>query len=683
MTNPDISPVPQAARTALAAILSLASFVFIFGMPWNDLGLWRQTEVPSAILHLAAAFTVFLIGVLLYKKDEETLGLIRHPAILAIAGLALFTAAVAPFSDSPWRSIHGTLKHGIGALWHLELALFAVAAALVLRSKAALLLETSLVVSTSAVIVLYAFPETEIIGWPMSFAEWSGLLAASVSFVVISRGRRILSIRTAVAVALLAGGIYVSENRAVMLAAAASVAVAFACRLPVMSRWFSSRAFRASFVVVAGLIGISIMTAVAPIVERAAMTAPPLAGTEMVLSDNPVDKHALQDGTLGTVWSRSRMVLMVLGDLADNPSKLVTGQGWGSFGTIYEYHAREVPGRLFPTAFPTASLTYWDAQRMSDFHSHDLPIEALLSGGMVAFALWFAVIGSLAASSRVGVVAATGVMVGSLFWFPVNHMTIALAALLACGVAPVAVSTRALKIASLASAIPVAVACAIFMTAGAQMYALASLEHDERYFHPIEADRNPSTCSSISTVMLPEDEVNISLYEVLNQRILLAANRPKEVYDRTTNLLTMSCTLRSYYEGGENIRALVASLEKRAILVGIGPASYGPMVDDIVNWGRDVDRLLEIAPGRTEHVVPYLSALAQRSKNKELVLAEIDRYIAKLPPSDPITIYVEALRERQLGNEQAYLEKLRKAVSLGYGNIFAMPLEKVKELGLR
>jgi hypothetical protein len=681
-TNP-IGPVPQATRTILAAVLSLASFVFIFGMPWNDLGLWRQTEVPAALIHFAAALVTFLLGFLVFRKDEETVGLLRHPAVLAIIALALFTAAVSPLTESPWRSIHGTLKHGIGALWHLELALFIVASALVLRSRAALILETALVLSTTAVVALYAFPETDLIGWPMSFAEWVGLLAAAVAFVVVSRNRSILSIRTGIALALLAGGIYVSENRAVMLSVAASLIVVAACRLPVLSTWFSSARFRAAFVIVAGLVGVATMAAVAPLIESAAITAPAPAGTEMVLSDNPLDRQTLQEGVFGTLWSRSHMVLMVLGDLAEHPAKLVTGQGWGSFATVYEYHAREVPGRLFPMPLPTSSQTYWDAQKMSDFHSHDLPVEALLSGGIVAFILWFAAIGSVAATSRTGLVAATGVMVGSLFWFPVNHMTIAIAVLLACGVAPVAVSERALKTISQAVAIPVAIVCAIFMTAGAQIFTLAWVEHNERYFQAIEADRNPETCSSIATVMLPEDEVNISLYEVLTQRILRTSNRPKEVYDRTTNLLTLTCTLRSYYQNGDNIRALVASLEKRAVLVGIGPASYGPMVDDIVNWGKDVDRLLAMAPQRTEHVVPYLSALVQRSKNTGLILSELDRIIAKLPPSDPVTVYVEAMRARQLGDNAGYLRKLKKAVSLGYANIYSMPLDKAKELGLK
>jgi hypothetical protein len=274
-------------------------------------------------------------------------------------------------------------------------------------------------------------------------------------------------------------------------------------------------------------------------------------------------------------------------------------------------------------------------------------------------------------------------MVGSLFWFPVNHMTIAIAALLACGVAPVAVSERVLKAMSMAVAIPVALLCALFITAGSQIFTLAWVEHNERYFPAIEADRNPATCSSIATVMLPEDEVNISLYEVLSQRILRASNRPKEVYDRTTNLLTLTCTLRGYYQSGDNIRALVASLEKRAVLVGIGPASYGPMVDDIVNWGKDVDRLMAMAPERTEHVVPYLSALVQRSKNKDLILSELDRIIAKLPSSDPVAVYVEAMRARQLGDNDGYREKLKKAVSMGYANIYSLPLEKAKELGLK
>jgi hypothetical protein len=671
------------ARTALAAVLSLTAFVFIFGMPWNDLGLWRQTEVPAALIHLGAAAVAFLVGVLVFQKDEQTLGLLRHPAILSIVALAFFTAAVSPFSDSPWRSIHGTLKHGIGALWHLELALFVVASAIVLRSRVALLLETALVLSTFAVIALYAFPETDLLGRPMSFAEWVGLLAAAVAFVVVSRAQKVISLRAGIALALLSAGIYVSENRAVMLSVAAGLLVLAGCRLPVLSGWLASAKFRAAFVVLAGLAGVATMAVIAPAIEKAAAVASAPAGTEMVLSGNPLDRHTLQEGAFGTLWSRSHMVLMVVRDLAEHPSRLLTGQGWGSFATVYEYHARDVPGRLFPTPIPTSSQTYWDAQRMSDFHSHDLPVEALLSGGIVAFVLWFTAIGAVAATSRTGLVAATGVMVGALFWFPVNHMTVAVAALLACGIAPVAVSDKARRVASHAVAIPVALLCALFLTAGAQLFALARVEHNERYFRAIEADRNPATCSAISAVMLPEEEVNISLYEVLSQRILKSDNRPKEVYDRTTNLITLSCTLRGYYESRESIRALVTSLEKRAMLVAIGPASYGPMVDDIVNWGKDVDRLLQIAPQRTEHVIPYLSALIQRSKNKNLIVSELDRFVARIPAADPVGIYVQAMRARQLGDDLGFRTNLKKAVSMGYANIYPILPEQAKELGLK
>lgn len=683
MTNPDISPASSAARSALAVILSLASFVFILGMPWNDLGLWRQTEVPSAFLHYSAACAAFIIGFLVFQRDEATIALLRHPVVVAIAGLALFTAAAAPFTDSPWRSVHGTLKHGIGALWHLELAVFVVSGALVLRSRAAVVLEASLVVSTSVVLLLFTLPETNPVGWPMSFAEWTGLQAAAVAFVLVSRESRLRSVRTVLAAGLLTAGLYVSENRAVMISVIACVVVLIGLRLPVVSKWLSFSRFRAAAIIVVGLAGIATMALIAPVIERSAMTSAAPSGTDAVLSDNPIDRHALQEGAFGTLWSRSHMVLMVLRDMTEHPSSLVTGQGWGAFSTVYEHHAREVPGRLFPTALPTASRTYWDAQKMSDFHSHDLPIEAFLSGGIVAFVLWFAAIAGLAASSRRGLVAATGIMVGSLFWFPVNHMTIALAVLLACVISPAAVSNRARDLASATVIVPTALICAVFMVAGLQMFLLAKVEHDERYFSPLEADRNPSTCSTITTFMLPEDEVNISLYEVLSQRILRAENREKEVFARTTNLINLSCTLRGYYQSEVNIRALVASLEKRAMLIGIGPASYGPMLDDIVNWGKDIDLLLEIAPQRTEHVIPYLAALIQRSKNKELILAELDRVIAKLPPEDPITVYVEAMRARQSGDDQGFKTKLRKAVSLGYANIYPVPEQQAMELGLK
>jgi hypothetical protein len=321
-----------------------------------------------------------------------------------------------------------------------------------------------------------------------------------------------------------------------------------------------------------------------------------------------------------------------------------------------------------------------DSQRKADFHSHDLPVEALLSGGLVAVALWFSTVGAMAHGSRRGLVVATGIMVGGLFWFPTNHMTAAVAALLACAVVPRTVNTRTATILQRSAAIPVALVAAILFVYGAQAFMLARIEHDERYFNPIAADRDTKTCSAIQAFLIPSDEVNVSLYEVLTQRIIGSKDRAREVYDRTTNVLTLSCTLRSYYEKSDNIVALVKSLEKRALLVSIGPTSYGPMLDDILNWNRDIERLLVMAPERTETIVPYVAALSKRSRNNELIASEIDRFAARVPHDDPVYEWLLSQKAKQSGDDAGYLVHFRRAADLGFGNLVAIPADQAKEI---
>ena len=665
------NPVDDAVRNILGVILALLSFVFVTALPWNDLGLWPQTEIPTAAIHLGTALAALGIGFLAFRKDATVLGILRSPVVLSLLALVAFTAAAAPLTDSPWRSIHGTLKHGLGVLWHLELAVLSVAAAVVAGSRFGRFVEGALALSATVVVGLYLFPETAAVGRPLGFSEWVGLYAAVVAFLIGSKASAPTSRRAIFAAALFALGIYASGNRTVILSVVACAVLLAAMRFPATARLFSSPARRASFVVLAGVSGIVVMALIGGVLERSAAVRPVASGSQ-VLSVSPLDHVALQDGALGTLWSRSRMVTMVLGDIAtrDTVHKLLVGQGWGAFNTVYEYHAREVPGRMFPSPIPSASMTYWDAQKAADFHGHNLPVEALLSGGVPALVLWFAVIASLAAASRRGLVAATGIMVGSLFWFPVNHMTVALAAILAVGAVPVPATERFRSVASLAVPLPAVVMSAIMIVAGAQIFSLASVEHQERYFAGVEASRDPKACATIRTVMLPEDEVNMSLYEVLMQRIVRSGNKAKEIYDRTTNVINLSCTMRGYYESSTNIRALVTSLEKRAAFVGIGPSSFGPMVDDIVNWGRDIDRLLDIAPERTEHLAPYLSSLVERSRNKPLVEKELAKYAAKVPESDPIHDYVLALQLKVAGDEAGYKAHLRTAVEKGYANLW-------------
>lgn len=664
----------------LAASLSLAAFVFVLGMPWNDLGLWRQVEVPGAAIHWLSALCVVALGVLVTARDETALGVLRSPVVLLLAALPLATAALAPFTDSPLRSINGTLKHGVGALWYFELAVMTASAAVVMRSRLRIVLETSLVFSTLAICGLYTLPENSMTGVPMSFAEWVGLLAAATAFVVANSVQRILSIRVVVAVLVLVLGIWVSENRTVVLAATACGVVALLSVTPVFKTLLARPQIRAAAVVAMGAAGVTAMYLLAPVLEAHALRQPVPREAAEVLSDDPLDRQALQNGALGTLWSRSQMVRVVVHDMMQEPTRFLTGEGWGAFQSVFARQAREVPGRIFPTALPTASLTYMDSQRKADFHSHDLPVEALLAGGLLAAGLWFATVGAMAHGSRRGMVVATGIVVGGLFWFPTNHMTVAVAALLACAVTPRPVGERASLILQRSAAIPTALMASILFVYGAQALSLAKVEHEERYFHPIAGDRDPRTCGAIRTFLVPEDEVNVSLYEVLTQRIVGSRDRAREVYDRTTNVLTLSCTLRSYYESSDNIVALVKSLEKRALLVAIGPTSYGPMLDDILNWSKDIDRLLAMAPGRTETIVPYVAALSKRSQNKELLVAEIDRFLAKTSTDDPVHEWLLSQKSRQAGDEVGYLLHFRRAAGLGFGNIVAIPAEQAREI---
>lgn len=672
--------LPAACRFLLAASLSLAAFVFILGMPWNDLGLWSQVEVPGAAIHALAALCVIALGVLVTTGDERTVGVLRNPVVLLLVALPIFTMAVSPFTGSPLRSINGTLKHGIGALWYFELAVMTAASAVVFHSRLRYVLESALVVSTLSVCGLYMLPQNSLTGVPMSFPEWVGLLCASTAFVVASPARRLLSVRVAVALVVFLAGLWISENRTVVLAAAAALGVAVLSITPGIRGLLARPDVRAWVVVVAGLVGVLSMYALAPILESRALRQPVPVEAAAVLSKNPLDRHAMQDGVMGTLWSRSHMVRLVVRDMLDDPTRLLTGEGWGSFQSTFARHARDIPGRAFPTPVPTASLTYMDSQRKADFHSHNLPIEALLSGGVAAFGLWFATVGAMAYGSRRGMAVATGIVVGGLFWFPTNHMTAAIAALLACAVVPRTSVGKASATLRVHAAIPTAIVAAVLFSYGSQAFMVARVEHAERYFNPIVADRDTRTCGGIKAMLIPSDEINVSLYEVLSQRIVGSKDRTREVYDRTTNVLTLSCVLRSYYEHSDNIVALVKSLEKRALLVAIGPASYGPLLDDIVKWNLDVERLLATAPSRTETIIPYVAALSKRSQNKELIVAEIDRFAAAVAHDDPVYEWLLSQKARITGDEAGYLHHFRRAADMGFGNIVAIPAAQANEI---
>lgn len=654
---------------------SLLQFAFVFGLPWFDDGLWPQVEGPAFAIHLVSALLALVTGVQLAVKNERYMKAATSPVVISLFVFAVISALLSPFSGEPARSLQGTLKHGIGVLWHFEMALATLAATALWQHLALrrLIIGTSLLAAV-LVVAAYAFPQNPL-GTPLSFAEWSGMLTLAVGGATVIAGvRSEAGVGSGRALSLVGAGMllaiagyWVSENRAVLLCLAVVGCFVVAARLPGFKVVLAKPKLRASAVVfVAVAISVSIYMA-GPLIERAVLSD----GTPRipsVLSDAKIDHVTIQDGSLGTIWSRSYLVRVQIGDLLQNPKRLLLGEGFGSFATAYEHYARAVPGRHFPSALPTSSVAYWDAHGSANFHSHNMLTETLASVGVVGAAAWLAVFALMAYSSVSAAAAALGIVVVGSFWFPLNHMIGSLALISAATVSVRPVGHKAsTAVASMGSLI--AVLCvSLFGYVGVSAINLAATERAERGFPGVEINRDKATCGFIRTRIFPESEVVMDLYTILQNRIDTARDRAKEIVATSTNVTTINCMLKRYAEDENNDRALIASLKGRAALVEIGPASFGALRDEIINWADDLELLLDRIPDRTELVAPYISVLSKRAPHR--TIPEIDRFIPKMKDTDPVKHYLLALRAKAGGDAGSYEEHLDTALRLGLANLW-------------
>ncbi len=680
---PSKSSVQEFLVTIIALLTSVAAFLFIFGLPWNELGLWRQTETATALLYGINALLLASIGGLLVSRNEIALSAVTaRPLIVFFAFGAVGLASVA-FSDNPMRALHGTMKHGVGALWYIELGVMTVSAMIVLASRWKWLLIGASVLAVVGILALYLFQKTQPFGLPLSFNEWVGLAGGLVAFPVVYaattlRGKVVSAVAASVILAL---SYYLSENRAVILSLAAIAGFALLSFIPGAKRLMESGVFRAAAVVLIMLGGLGGSYVAGPLIEKHRLAEAPSLQSAQVLSNNPLDLYDLHFGSLGTIWSRSYMVRIVLADIAQHPSIFVTGRGYGSFETIYERHARELPGRTFFRQMPSASMAYWDGHEKSNFHPHNMPADILYSTGILGLSLWLLTFAVMAYQSRTGFFAAIAMGVFFSFWFPVNHVTILMALTMAVAIVPAKPGERT-KVAVSGLAPLLFVFAAGLLVLSIFFGRLLIVEKNERAFLPVTNGSNPKDCAIYSFPLFPENEITTSLYTLLNRRTTESKSPADAVYAYTTNYIAFNCMVRNYQGKSTDFVSLVYSLKSRAQFASLGPRVYGAFASELVNWGPDIDRLLDAAPGRTEFLAPYVSTLGAR--NADAGIKEIDRYMPRLPEADPVRdylLYVRAKLDHSPHDIQA--AHLQAAVDKGFANIWKVSPETIKEFGLK
>lgn len=357
-------PVRQIGRGLIRGGVLVAPFVIFASLPPFHTGIWYKSEPVIAALHGVAALTAIGLAMAVAGGDRTATRALWHPFVLLPAALALWGLATAGMAAVPMMSWFGTPEFGQGIAWHLDLAILVAGAMVAVKERRTRqLLAWACGLSTAAVTATMVHTDKDWFLAPFLFYDslaFYGIFGAAVLLAVIARHRG-MPVVAVLGFAVLV--IVISGNRTAILLAATAPFLAAACW------WLTKYVSRAA----------------RPVIALLALIAPVMVTAVIVFSDLAANEASL--------WSRDLHLTVAREVLIHNPFDLIWGNGWGTYA---ESQLAYLPVGESDVVGAGGSGPEWDAARgQIHFQSHNFLVEALLSGGLVAMALTWAMVAAL------------------------------------------------------------------------------------------------------------------------------------------------------------------------------------------------------------------------------------------------------------------------------------------------
>lgn len=351
-------------RLLIRSGVLVAPFVIFASLPLFHTGLWYKSEPVIMALHAISAFVAAGLGLAIVGDDRMVMRLSRHPLVLFPAGIALWGLLTAGMAAMPLVSWYGTPEFGQGIAWHLDIAILTVGGMVAVRdARTARWLAWSCGLAITALSATFLLNNGTSDLTPFISSDslaFYGLFGTPLLLVLISP-RRAVPIAATIAFGLLV--IVISQNRT-------ALALMIAAPFVIGGVWWLARTYAK-----AARITIALLTLMAPVVVTAAIAFSDVAARE------------------ASLWSRKLHLTVARDSLRDNPTDLIWGAGWGSYG---ERLLAYLPVGAFDLAPQENGVPEWDAAHSQiHFQSHNFLIEALLSGGLVAMGLAWAMMVAL------------------------------------------------------------------------------------------------------------------------------------------------------------------------------------------------------------------------------------------------------------------------------------------------
>jgi hypothetical protein len=355
-------------------VLSLMSgfiaslYIFILSLPRIGRGIWPQSELSGAGLHITACLCALGLILISFNNAYLIRRILLNPLILFPLFIGLLSLIFSVFYDLPIRNILGSPQTGEGAISWLNWSIFIASAILLFKIKLFknILIGTSIlsVLIMSALMMNYKY--NGVFYAPYYFSDFLAICFFCFIPLLYNFYSRSLFLSAAAFLSLILM-LYITDNQAALAYGIAGISF-FILLKKITLFSDNTKTLFAKLTLFSLPIFAFCFTIFMPF----------LYGQEGVYN---VDKLI----PLKTVLSRSYLIDIGLSPLLKNPSLILIGTGWGTFT---EHVVSHIPSDWYN--FTIAGSGQWEGISWDQFHSHNIYVDTLFSIGILgAFAIYF------------------------------------------------------------------------------------------------------------------------------------------------------------------------------------------------------------------------------------------------------------------------------------------------------
>ncbi len=625
-------------------VLLLALPMVLGSLPLFRFGYWNKAEPMVVWLDLCAGLGALALARCVWAMPRVTLANLSHPYVLVPLAAALWSLVVAPFVSLPRLSLLGVPQSGLGALWFLDFAILIAcglmvrdcrvawrllcwAAAAVTLAVAGLKVFDRLSSDLDHTLLLYVEAYYGWVGvalpvlarpWTWSRRDWP--LAAMLA---ISSLTCVYASHSLTAWSILIGG--------AVLVLASELSSIWPIRVVTRSAWGA-----------------------AVLVGGGALLPPIILRIAKPLIDSP------------SLMDRLHLQTMMLAGLFNSPSWLV-GQGWGRVQDAFHANLNATGENLWQPTWIFLSSDYFSSHNwlLDTLHAVGLPGAILALAGFMVLPLYAAP----AARPTATALALAYALIGAV-WFqlcfslPFFALGMAAVARPAKETAP-ALPRKAAAWGLVLVAVPPFFAAAVLADFGLSMGTLRQeMARGTATDRPWPNDPRGSDLEAAEVIRdafadfakagpRPNPAVVPAARAMMTT---LAARIPES---DTVQLITIGLGLQSYLYFSKELDWLVPYLQGSREL-----------------WRVWLDRLLLLAPGRTDQAIAYLT---DRAMAGDLIAVEqVVTAILGRDPRDPVGLYFRGLvliLGRDVAARPRAIESFRASAAAGIERF--MPLDPV------